>query len=221
VPEGFDRRNRQIRSQLPHVPGCLPFPYASPLVLVNGDVLDPGRTPVPTRHLRHGGNVVAVSGRRRQTRRLATGRRRPGLLIPEHQIPDLVLWAEEVQPIPPTEGSILRRLLCPPRTESRIPACRYFLPAFVSLIGRRSCHQRQGARSQHHNGAASSKRLVGVHQSSHHCQFGGGRSFRSAAGLGPLTGSSSIRGSRSWPQPARSRSRTPRDDSTDPLVVVL
>jgi hypothetical protein len=55
------------------------------LVLVNGDVVDPDRTSVPARLARHGGNVVAASGRRRQTGRLAIGRL-GGLLTPEHQI---------------------------------------------------------------------------------------------------------------------------------------
>jgi hypothetical protein len=66
--------NRQIRSQPSPVPAQPPAPFASPLVLVNGHLAGPSRTSVPACHLPHGRNVVAVPGRCRQTRSLATPR---------------------------------------------------------------------------------------------------------------------------------------------------
>jgi hypothetical protein len=47
------------------------------MVLVNGPVAGPSRASVPARHAWRGRNVVAVSGCRRQTRSLATGRSWP------------------------------------------------------------------------------------------------------------------------------------------------
>jgi hypothetical protein len=67
-------RNPQIRSQPSPVLARPPAPFVSPLVLVNGRVTDASQASVPARHARHGRNVVAVSGRRRQIGHLATGR---------------------------------------------------------------------------------------------------------------------------------------------------
>jgi hypothetical protein len=61
-------------------------PFASPLVLVNGPVTGPSRAAVPARHAWLGRNVVAVSGRCRQTGRLVTRRFLPRSGTREHQM---------------------------------------------------------------------------------------------------------------------------------------
>ncbi len=66
--------NRQIRSQPSPIPTRPRGSFASPLVLVNGQLAGPTQACVPARHAWLGRNVVAVSGRRRQTESLATGR---------------------------------------------------------------------------------------------------------------------------------------------------
>jgi hypothetical protein len=91
APRGIRTPNRQIRSQPSPVPARPPGPLAFPLVPVNGHVAGPTRASVPTRHARHGGNLVAVSAQRHQTGSLAT----IALLAArsaEHQIRGLVLY---------------------------------------------------------------------------------------------------------------------------------
>jgi hypothetical protein len=80
APRGIRTPNRQIRSQPSPVPTRPSGPCASPLVLVNGPVARPSRGSVPARHAWLGRNVVAVSGQRRQTGRLVTGRS-PGCAV--------------------------------------------------------------------------------------------------------------------------------------------
>jgi hypothetical protein len=83
-------------SQPSPVPAGPSHPFVSPLVLVNGHNADPIRASVPARHVRHGCNVVAVSGHRRQTGSLAT-RRVADRTAVEHQILDLVLYFATVE----------------------------------------------------------------------------------------------------------------------------
>jgi hypothetical protein len=90
APRGIRTPNRQIRSLVWGFLACPSLPVASPLVLVDSQVADPGLTFVPACHARRGGNVVAVSRPGGQTACLATSRR-PGLLTSEHQIIGLVL----------------------------------------------------------------------------------------------------------------------------------
>jgi hypothetical protein len=85
--------DRQIRSQPSPVPARPPDPFASPLVLVNGHLAGPIRACVPAHHGWHGRNVVAVSGRCRQTGRLVTGRS-PDALRP--RAPDS--WSGALRP---------------------------------------------------------------------------------------------------------------------------
>src|SRR6266508_2357995 len=91
APRGIRTPNRQIRSQPSPIPAPPSHPLASPLVLVNGHVAHRSRASVPVRHAWLGRIVVAVSGRRRQTGSLATGRS-PGYASPERQIRNLVLY---------------------------------------------------------------------------------------------------------------------------------
>jgi hypothetical protein len=64
------------------------------LVLVNGHIADASRASVPACHAWHGRNVVAVSGHRRQTGRLVTGRF-PGCVMPG--APDSSIWCSAVR----------------------------------------------------------------------------------------------------------------------------
>jgi hypothetical protein len=96
APRGIRTPNRQIRGQPSPVPAGPSYPFPSPLVLVNGHNADPIRVSVPARHVRHGCNVVAVSGHRRQTGSLAT-RRVADRTAVEHQILDLVLYFATVE----------------------------------------------------------------------------------------------------------------------------
>ena len=74
APRGIRTPNRQIRSHASPVPACPPDPLPSPFTLVNGYVAGLNWAPVPACHVRLGRNVVAVSGHRRQTQRLAAHR---------------------------------------------------------------------------------------------------------------------------------------------------
>jgi len=74
APRGIRTPNRQIRSQPSPIPARPPDHFASPLILVNGHAADANRASVPTCIAWLGRNVVAVSGRRRQTERLAIDR---------------------------------------------------------------------------------------------------------------------------------------------------
>jgi hypothetical protein len=100
APRGIRTPNRQIRSQPSPVPAPPSGPFVSPPVLVNSHVAGPTRASVPDRHARLGRNVVAVSGRRRQTGRLVTGRLL-GHAEAEHQIQDLVLYPSKDENPPP------------------------------------------------------------------------------------------------------------------------
>jgi hypothetical protein len=71
APRGIRTSNRQIRSLTAAVPAVLLLP-PSPLVLVSSHFPAPTQVSFPACHGRFGGNLVAVSGHRRQTRRLVT-----------------------------------------------------------------------------------------------------------------------------------------------------
>src|SRR5829696_7058979 len=106
APRGVRTPNRQIRSHAPASPASPSHPSASALVLVDGHVAGPGRTSVPAYHVRDGGNVVAVSGRRRQTGRLATGRH-TSLLAQSTRFLIWCSWGAETQMLPMSCGSVV------------------------------------------------------------------------------------------------------------------
>ena len=121
APRGIRTPNRQIRSQPPPVPARPPIPVASLLVLVNGHVAVLSRVSVPARHAPHGRNVVAASGRRRQTGSLALVLAWAPL-SPEHQILSLVVTGRCAQGVLPNSQEV-----------SGSSGSRCFLPPFVGL----------------------------------------------------------------------------------------
>jgi hypothetical protein len=67
APRGIRTPNRQIRSLAPAVSGGPDYPFASLFGLVSRRVAGSSQTSVHARLAWHGGNVVAVPGRRGQT----------------------------------------------------------------------------------------------------------------------------------------------------------
>jgi len=103
APRGIRTPNRQIRSHASPVPACPSHPFVSLFLLVNGYVVGLSRASVPARHVRLGGNVVAVLGHRHQTRRLAThrllvGRWEGGALDLRSGAPPPFGYSESLQP---------------------------------------------------------------------------------------------------------------------------
>jgi hypothetical protein len=130
--------DRQIRSQPSPVPAHPSAPLASPLVQVNGHIADPTRASVPARHVRHGGNVVAVSSHRRQTQRLATRHCQAalGALSISSRAWCSSQWGIRQRALP-RSGSILRRLsLSPAIGGPGCPASHCLFPAFVAVASR-------------------------------------------------------------------------------------